>query len=124
MQLLTAEQYRTLEAEMISATKPGELMELAGAAIVLEIEKRSLFEQYSLAVVLCGKGNNGGDGWVVARRLHESERPVERVIGQLEPESRSRNCWTERPCNGLPTAALKTKRQKQRNWSRRLLEGV
>ena len=77
MQLLTAEQYRTLEAEMIAATKPGELMELAGAAVVLEIEKRHLFERHTLAVVLCGKGNNGGDGWVVARRLHESERPVE-----------------------------------------------
>ncbi len=77
MQLLTAEQYRTLEAEMIAATKPGELMELAGAAVVLEIEKRHLFERHTLAVVLCGKGNNGADGWVVARRLHESERPVE-----------------------------------------------
>jgi len=77
MQLLTAEQYRTLEAEMIAATKQGELMEFAGTAVVLEIEKRNLFERHTLAVVLCGKGNNGGDGWVAARRLHESERPVE-----------------------------------------------
>ena len=47
-----------------------ELMEIAGEVVFDAIE--SEFGQYGedhRAVVLCGPGNNGGDGWVVARLL-------------------------------------------------------
>ena len=52
---------------------PGlELMERAGAEVVEVIRDRSDgLEGLSVAVV-CGKGNNGGDGLVVARLLHEA----------------------------------------------------
>jgi hydroxyethylthiazole kinase-like uncharacterized protein yjeF len=45
------------------------LMRNAGAAVTAEILAR--FPDASNAHVLCGPGNNGGDGYVVARRLHE-----------------------------------------------------
>ncbi|HOV60223.1 MAG TPA: NAD(P)H-hydrate epimerase [Candidatus Hydrogenedentes bacterium] len=41
------------------------LMHNAGAAVFAEVTKR--FPRPAAMTVVCGKGNNGGDGWVVAR---------------------------------------------------------
>ncbi len=41
------------------------LMNNAGAAVFSEITRR--FPSPATVTVVCGKGNNGGDGWVVAR---------------------------------------------------------
>jgi ADP-dependent NAD(P)H-hydrate dehydratase / NAD(P)H-hydrate epimerase len=43
------------------------LMENAGAAVASAVRER--FAHENRLVVLCGKGNNGGDGFVAARRL-------------------------------------------------------
>jgi NAD(P)H-hydrate epimerase len=65
---------------------PGvELMERAGAAVARAV--RELGPTGRVAV-LCGPGNNGGDGYVVARLLHAEGRKVE-VIGLAPPERHS-----------------------------------
>ena len=74
-ELLTAAQMRAIEAAAIAsgAVTGLELMERAGQGVV-----QAVFEEWPdlraglfRAVVLCGPGNNGGDGFVVARLLKE-----------------------------------------------------
>ena len=50
-----------------------ELMERAGAGVTRIVERLAAD---GAAVVMCGKGNNGGDGLVVARLLREAGRSV------------------------------------------------
>lgn len=59
----------------------GELMERAGQAASAEVLARSTAGSI---VVFCGAGNNGGDGWVAARLLHEAGREVV-VVTASEP---------------------------------------
>lgn len=68
MKILSAAQLRTID-QLSGDTL--QLMENAGTRVVDVIEER--FENLSeLKVsILCGKGNNGGDGFVVARLLKE-----------------------------------------------------
>jgi NAD(P)H-hydrate epimerase len=68
--LLTVDQMSAADAAAITGGTPGAvLMENAGAAVAREISKRW---SPVLTVVLCGPGNNGGDGFVVARLLQSS----------------------------------------------------
>jgi NAD(P)H-hydrate epimerase len=59
------------------------LMENAGAAVARFI--LSDYPQAERVGILCGKGNNGGDGFVVARKLVEAGRAV-RVLLLSDPE--------------------------------------
>ncbi len=71
-ELLTAAQMRAIEQAAIDSGEVTglELMERAGRGVVEAIfEEWPEFAQTShRAVVLCGPGNNGGDGFVVAGR--------------------------------------------------------
>jgi hydroxyethylthiazole kinase-like uncharacterized protein yjeF len=73
--LLDAEQQRVADGWAIESGEPGiRLMERAGAGLVDRLVKRA---PDGRVAVVCGKGNNGGDGLVVARRLRELGRDVD-----------------------------------------------
>lgn len=74
-EIISVAQMRAIDAEAARVGVPTlTLMENAGRAVAQAIAAR--FEPQAVAV-LCGPGNNGGDGWVAARMLHEAGWPVE-----------------------------------------------
>jgi ADP-dependent NAD(P)H-hydrate dehydratase / NAD(P)H-hydrate epimerase len=79
MRILTCDEVREAERESIS--QPGMstlvLMERAGAAIVRFCLSRF---QFASVTVICGKGNNGGDGLVAAELLRQAGKDVSVVI--------------------------------------------
>jgi len=76
MKVVTAAEMRAIDREAIQAVGiPGPvLMENAGRGVAEAV--RQLPEAPRGVAVLCGKGNNGGDGFVVARYLHQWGFPV------------------------------------------------
>lgn len=79
MKLVTAEQMRALDRRTIEQWGlPGMvLMENAGRAVVQVVAELLDEVGYGTVVVVAGKGNNGGDGFVVARWLHWAGVEVE-----------------------------------------------
>ena len=72
--ILTAEQMRAAERAAIKAGTPETtLMERAGAALA---EAVRLYGGPREMLILCGPGNNGGDGYVAARHLKAAGYPV------------------------------------------------
>ncbi|MEM6385846.1 MAG: NAD(P)H-hydrate dehydratase [Pseudomonadota bacterium] len=96
MELLTAAQMRAIEQAAIESGEVTglELMERAGRGVVEAIfeEWPELMATSHRAVVLCGPGNNGGDGFVVARLLKEWGWEVEVFLygdpEKLPPDAR------------------------------------
>jgi len=84
MKIVSASEMR--EIDRVTTAKFGvpsiSLMENAGAAVARFI--LSGYPQAQRISVICGKGNNGGDGFVVARHLAESGRVV-RVLLLSDP---------------------------------------
>ncbi|HEY0027058.1 MAG TPA: NAD(P)H-hydrate dehydratase [Allosphingosinicella sp.] len=82
--ILTAEQMRRAEAAVISAGTSAEtLMERAGEGAAEALRR---FAGPMPALILCGPGNNGGDGYVIARVLREHGVAV-RVAATGEPKT-------------------------------------
>jgi NAD(P)H-hydrate epimerase len=76
MKIVTAAEMR--EIDRITGERFGvpslTLMENAGAAVAAFVS--SQYPAAESVGVICGKGNNGGDGFVVARKLHEAGQEV------------------------------------------------
>jgi NAD(P)H-hydrate epimerase len=78
MKVLTAAEMREVDRRTIEAGIPGiVLMENAGHRVMEFLAERFAPLSEQRVVVLCGKGNNGGDGLVVARQLATRARPAE-----------------------------------------------
>ena len=76
MKLLTAAEMREVDRKTIEEGIPGlVLMENAGHRVVEFLERRYSPLSGQRIVVICGKGNNGGDGFVIARQLFTRFRP-------------------------------------------------
>ena len=64
--LTISQMYAADEAAISHGVSGYDLMEAAGASVAREIQKRWASRPVT---VLCGTGNNGGDGFVVGRYL-------------------------------------------------------
>src|SRR5215467_14594004 len=75
MKILTPEQIR--EVDRLTTEKYGIpsliLMENAGMRVAEVLEDRFEDLEALTVAILCGKGNNGGDGFVVARQLIQKD---------------------------------------------------
>jgi len=82
MKIVTGTEMQTLDRRTITeAHVPGIiLMERAGEGIVRYLEEHCGPVRGKTITVLCGKGNNGGDGLVVARLLHRRRARIHVVL--------------------------------------------
>jgi ADP-dependent NAD(P)H-hydrate dehydratase / NAD(P)H-hydrate epimerase len=80
MKITTADEMRTIDrvtSERFGVHSLG-LMENAGTAVAAFAKEH--WPHAERITVICGKGNNGGDGFVVARKLHQAGRVVEVLL--------------------------------------------
>jgi len=85
--LYTSAQARELDHRAMEIDKlaDGELMERAGEAAFRHL--RFLWPRAHHITVVCGPGNNGGDGYVLARKLREANRSVVVIaLGNLDSQ--------------------------------------
>lgn len=106
--LTAAEMVAAEKAAMAGGVSVGELMERAGKAVA-DIAWRMAGKSETL--ILCGPGNNGGDGYVVARLLAERGCTV-RVAALADPKTDAAKAARERwegsvePIAGAKSASL------------------
>jgi len=88
--LFTVQALRAVEAEAQASLPTGELMQRAGRAVaqaVVDLAQHAIGKREGLSVgIVCGPGNNGGDGYVAARELRDRGHRVACVhVGREAP---------------------------------------
>ncbi|MBD2841664.1 NAD(P)H-hydrate dehydratase [Erythrobacter rubeus] len=82
--ILTVAQMQAAEQKIFDAgTTVSELMEIAAGGAAEWIRRIAAGRSVT---VLCGPGNNGGDGYVIARRLREAGNAVQ-VVAPISPKT-------------------------------------
>ena len=94
--IVTAAQMKSAEADCSARfISYSEMMKNAGNTVAARIIEDS---RPCLAAVLCGAGNNGGDGFVIAARLLEKGYKVRVILACGEPKTDcARKCFEELP---------------------------
>ena len=88
MIVVTADEMRALDRWTIEhGTAGAVLMERAGEGAARVLRAR-LGRPRGPVVVVCGRGNNGGDGFVIARHLRRARIPVEVWLAAIPEEVR------------------------------------
>lgn len=90
--LATPREMKRIDEETISSgySSAIELMERAGRSVATEAEE--LTEKGDRVSVFCGKGNNGGDGFVAARYLIKKQRKVHVYLLGRKDEIKGESC--------------------------------
>ena len=89
MKVLTAAEMREVDQRTMDLGIPSlVLMENAGMRVVELLEMKFAPLSKQRVVIFCGKGNNGGDGLVIARQLHTRFHPraLQVVLASDPPE--------------------------------------
>lgn len=96
MYIVSCDRMRSIEQKAMSyGILSSRLMENAGSAAARVI--RSDFDvAKKCCVVVCGRGNNGGDGFVIARKLLEQNALVKVILTDGTPKSSEANEMFER----------------------------
>lgn len=88
MRIVTSKQMKQIERNAVQYQMSYlRLMENAGCAAAEFIHQTLHDLEELVCVVFCGKGNNGGDGLVVARKLREHSAKVVVVLMDQEPQT-------------------------------------
>lgn len=87
-----------------------QMMENAGTGAAEYISQREPVAGKSV-LIFCGKGNNGGDGFVVARKLTEKGALVKLILVEGEPKTEDavKNC---RICGDMAIPVMTVKEEK------------
>lgn len=95
IKIVTAAQMQELDRRTITEARipATTLMERAGTGIVTAIEDRWGSVRGKTVTIVCGKGNNGGDGYVAARLLLKRHAKVH-VLALASPKELSRDAAT------------------------------
>ncbi|WET67555.1 NAD(P)H-hydrate dehydratase [Sphingobacterium sp.] len=89
MKILSAQQMHRVDGETLEDQKISslDLMERAATVVFEEIKKLHPRLEHSTFFIFCGKGNNGGDGLVLARLLDQQQAQVKVYLMDVEDYS-------------------------------------
>lgn len=108
MRIVSAAEMRAIDAATAAGGTPFlQLMENGGKAVADHI--LTDFSDAERICVLCGKGNNGGDGFVVARRLATAGKKVKVYLLARPEEVKGDAAETFTRLEEVPTAVYKEK---------------
>ena len=86
MKIFSKNQIRQIEENGFNEGIPSlRMMENAGAATAKCIRENFPESEYKYVAVVCGKGKNGGDGFVIARKLSETGYKTAVVLTHGKP---------------------------------------